>query len=1047
MAREQGTWLDDRANHPPSGQSFRPGDKVRLRADPRRRGVITDGPRMHGQGTEYEVALGDTDEWFASELLELVPRNDRPRWVRQDDLLRALTLAKLRHPLTDALYSYRASRTEFQAYQFRPAIKFLHNHNQRLLIADEVGLGKTIEAAIIYLELKARTDIRRVMVLCPSRLTGKWRDELRNRFDEDFRILDRSGVTRLLEDIQRLGSALSFKAIAPFETLRSPGFVERLLDAQIPLDLLIVDEAHYLRNEETKTYKVGDILISTADAVVFLTATPLHLRNRDLFNLINLLVPEEFPDPILFAEQLKPNAAIYQATHHVQRGHLHAAAAALREVETTELAGRYRKDPTYRETLQRLQQLSVNPQACTVKERVDLQWKLAELHTLSRVLTRTRKREIQNAAIRAPYSIRVSLSPEERELYDAVLTAARETAILRGTSALGLSAITRERQAASCLAAFRRQLEDQRSTLWRDLELSPFDPFADELSASSDEDQVPPPSRLLALSRAIGSKDSKFEKFSETLQRALEETPDSKVLVFSFFKGTLHYLRERLHCLGLPAEMIHGDVSIPDRRQIIDRFRDDNTLRVLLSSEVGAEGLDFQFCDILVNYDLPWNPMQVEQRIGRLDRYGQKHPRIRIYNFFLDDTIETRIIERLYERLGVFRRSIGDLEDILGDEIRELSKHVIQRHLTPADEEKLAEDVLLRLENRLRMEAELDEHRDEFLGLSELFDQRVQQTIRRGNIITGNEVRALVVSFLREKFPNVRVRFDHEEPCATIEIDAALASHLWQVIDPGRPGLSERFQQALANQSRIAITFDDQLARERPALEFITIRHPLAQAAIQYWQEHLPEGFPCSTVAISGPPEEAGDGHFFIFLVTVRSVTPSVTLEPIIILDDGRIAKESGDSLLRSLQESAAVPHDLNPNEVSFQAALDRAAGEIAQHRNQVEASVRERNAVLLEARKASVRGSFEAKIDRAERQLAVTDDERIRRMKQSQIRHLRAQLEAKLEALAHGQDVAVSSTLLAGGRIRIVPSAKRAGDSEPSRGPAAVRGNGRHPR
>ncbi|MER3438858.1 MAG: hypothetical protein C4346_15420, partial [Chloroflexota bacterium] len=308
-------------------QRFRLGDKVRLRADPRRRGVITGGPREHGHDIEYEVTLGDTEEWFAADLLEMLPPSDRPRWVRQDDLLMAVTLAKLRHPLTDALYSYRASRTDFQAYQFRPAIKFLHNPNQRLLIADEVGLGKTIEAAIIYVELKARTDIRRVLVLCPSRLTGKWRDELRNRFDEEFRILDRSGVQHLLADIERLGDAVSFKAIAPFETLRSPAFVERLLEARIPLDLLIVDEAHYLRNEETKTYKVGEILISTADAVIFLTATPLHLKNRDLFNLINLLSPEDFPDARLFEEQMQPNNAIYRATRHVQAGELREAAA------------------------------------------------------------------------------------------------------------------------------------------------------------------------------------------------------------------------------------------------------------------------------------------------------------------------------------------------------------------------------------------------------------------------------------------------------------------------------------------------------------------------------------------------------------------------------------------------------------------------------------------------------------------------------------------------------------------------------------------------
>src|SRR5207237_4338739 len=120
--------------------------------------------------------------------------------------------------------------------------------------------------------------------------------------------------------------------------------------------------------------------------------------------------------------------------------------------------------------------------------------------------------------------------------------------------------------------------------------------------------------------------------------------------------------------------MSHGGVPLEERRRIIEEFRTDPGRRVLLSSEVGAEGLDFQFCDILVNYDLPWNPMQIEQRIGRLDRFGQQHPRIRIYNFVLEDTVETRIFERLYARIELFQHSIGDLEAILGDVISEISR-------------------------------------------------------------------------------------------------------------------------------------------------------------------------------------------------------------------------------------------------------------------------------------------------------------------------------------------------------------------------------------
>src|SRR5207249_3697120 len=121
----------------------------------------------------------------------------------------------------------------------------------------------------------------------------------------------------------------------------------------------------------------------------------------------------------------------------------------------------------------------------------------------------------------------------------------------------------------------------------------------------------------------IGERDAKFDCFERVLRESLAEDPTSKALVFSFFRGTLEYLGAQLRQRGLRFGVIHGGISMDERRSVIQGFRDDPGIRVLLSSEVGAEGLDFQFCDVLVNYDLPWNPMQVEQRIGRLDRFGQ----------------------------------------------------------------------------------------------------------------------------------------------------------------------------------------------------------------------------------------------------------------------------------------------------------------------------------------------------------------------------------------------------------------------------------------
>ncbi|HEY7034306.1 MAG TPA: helicase-related protein [Thermomicrobiales bacterium] len=1011
------------ATTPSNGPCFKPGDRVRLKADGSRRGAVVGGPRRGADGFEVEVQIDQLEAWYSETQLELIPVQNRPRWVSRDELVRELTLAKLRTPLTDALYSYRSSRTVYEPYQFRPALKFLRSVNQRILIADEVGLGKTIEAAIIYLELKARLEIPRVFVLCPSRLTTKWQDELRNRFEEEFEILDSARVRRMIDDFRRLGHALPVRAIASFEMLRRPGFAEEIVEVGLPLDLLIVDEAHHMRNEEARTYRLGAALVNSADAVVFLTATPLHLRNRDLFNLLNLLAPEDFDNPDLFEEHVRPNEIVNTVSRLVAKGDYRRAYGELRRVEATLLRDRFTGNPIYRQTLARLSDFAFSGREDSIEDRVSMQWDLMELNTLSVILSRTRKREVAHGAVRAPFSIRVTLSPAERDFYEAVLRQTREDLRRARPGATGFAAVMKERQAASCLAAMRERLEEaarRGGQIRHEVDLSTFDLHQPDPDDQSHLDQL-----LLARSRAIGEGDSKFDQFEATLRQALAESPESKALVFSFFKGTLRYLKRKLHDLGYGVEAIHGDVPIADRRRIIDRFASDPSVKVLLSSEVGAEGLDFQFCDILVNYDLPWNPMQVEQRIGRLDRFGQKHERIRIYNFFIEDTIETRIFQRLYERIRLFEQSIGDLEAILGAEIVKLSREALQGRLTPVEEAQLAEQAAVRIVRRQQEEAELERHKDQLLGQGQIFDQRIEQTIGSGRYVSGDEVRALVGTFVRLEFPRARLIFDEDEPCATLELDRSLADYLRSFIERKRLAsrLTDRFRSALSEHRAMPLTFDSELARQRPTLEFVTVRHPLAEAARAYWCERTPLGTPAASVEISGPPEEAGDGHFYVYLVDVRGVTQSVTLESVVIRDDGLLAERSAAGLLRAIQESAPVPAAIERRDEEFVAAEAVAAGRIAAHRDAIEAEVRRRNQALLAARTASLRASFDAKIRRTETLLDEVVDERIRRMRRSQLQNLRARRDAKLAELSTAKDVSVSSALIAGGRVRIVGS------------------------
>lgn len=998
--------------------------RVQLVADPVRYGRIVDGPRLYDNQYEYCVVFGDQEGWYREDDLQAIPLDGLPRWEKHDEFLRDLLLVKLRNRLTDSLYSYRASRTQFVPYQFRPVLKFLRNPEQRILIADEVGLGKTIEAAIIYLELKARLNINRVLVLCPSRLKAKWRAELRNRFEEEFIELDTQRLRTLLADSRRLNGRYPFKAIVSFETMRLPEFIDAWTTNQMQLDLLIVDEAHHLRNQDTRTFELGVALTDSADAVVFLTATPLHLGNRDLFNLLHLLSPGEYFSPELFKAQIEPNEAVNRAARYLAAGNTRAAEHALRQVERSKLRDRFLRNPYYHEVLHRLRN-----GVATDRDRVMLQRELYELNTLSNIFTRTRKREVMQAAVRAAYTICVDLTPNERRFYQAVLASVQQELSLR-SGAQSFASIMKERQAASCLAALREALlEADQGQMVPNLNIdqSAFDVLNDSSTFGDSALPITTSSHLRSYALQLGDHDSKFAKFEQMLRQALAETPDSKVLVFSFFRRTLAYIQRQLQAQGFVVEMLNGDVPIAERKRIIDRFRNDPSIRIMLSSEVGSEGLDFQFCDILVNYDLPWNPMQVEQRIGRLDRFGQQHKKIRIYNLYITDTIETRIFQRLYDRIGIFERSIGDLEAILGEQIKQLSEAALQPNLTPEEQEQMAEEAAQRvLRYQIEVE-ELDQQKDQLLGQEAIFNQQIQATVDSGRVIAPEEVCALVKTFLADRFPQVNFVRDEEEACYTLRMTADLRAYLEQhFVADARDNLYDgRFLEAIQHNV-IPLTFDSELARQRPLLEFVTIHHPLAEAAAKYWQQKLHGGVPATSIQLEGPASETGDGYFFIYQLSVNGAQPQHMLHAVIIMDDGRMAVSTAETLLRQLQLGRDTK-GIHYSEQGFLAAQQQADREIARWRDQLRTETLRRNTALIAAQKASLQTSFAAKIRRAEEQGQHTTNERIRRMRQAQARNLQATLDAKLAALEEKGKVSVSYTLIAGGRTRIIASAHTA--------------------
>ena len=291
---------------------FAPGERVVLKSQPEGPPGIIAKVFEDNAEPQYEVFFGGFNSERVYPERNLMPEGGAEAlrgpvdYLRQwrladaDGLRGFLTLAKLTTPLDDNLYSFVASRTERLSYQFKPVLKLLDSPYSRLLIADEVGLGKTIEAGIILTELQARSPLEHVLITCPSSLMAKWREELRERFDLDFELVDGPRFRDAIADIGR-GGGDPWRLIGSLELMRRAENLEALVEHRPHFDVLIVDEAHHLRNRGTRTNELGETLTMLSQAAVFLTATPLNLGREDFFELLRLLVPEEFHDYGTFA--------------------------------------------------------------------------------------------------------------------------------------------------------------------------------------------------------------------------------------------------------------------------------------------------------------------------------------------------------------------------------------------------------------------------------------------------------------------------------------------------------------------------------------------------------------------------------------------------------------------------------------------------------------------------------------------------------------------------------------------------------------------------
>jgi superfamily II DNA or RNA helicase len=756
---------------------------VRLRDNPGKRGTATGRVTGERDRLRVEVRFGSHEISFRPAVV-LVREDQTPpppveRLARGEigtptDLRRLLTFQKVRGRLTNVLYSMESSNTDFYPHQFKPVLKFLDSPDGRLLIADEVGLGKTIEAIYIWKELEARERAQRLLVVCPAMLREKWRGDFKQRFNIHAEVVNAMALKQRLQDAVSGGNRNSFVAITSLEGLRPDhnwadeandsvrAQIARLLDRTSAgdqgalLDLVIIDEAHYLRNPSTANNRLGRLLRDSSRHLVLLTATPIQIANDNLYQLLRLVSPETFWLADIFGALLEANKPLTASQRHLWAVPPDLRSA--REALDRALGSPYFAHATALRFVKRKLDETARLDEDT---RVRFGHKLESVSLLGQYLTRTRKRDvIVRRVIRQPMTVRVQLTDLERTLYKRIHLHLRQRAA--GSQGVALfTEIARQRRMASCIVAAVMAWEetgDLDELLWEDsgLAVDLDEPVAGRTSVHDDTDAASAVARG-ADYRALERADSKYRELITLLRTILERNPREKIVLFAFFRGTLAYLQRRLQKDGIRAALIQGGMG-DEKWEIIADFSKPDGPTVLLSSEVGSEGIDLQFSRFVVNYDLPWNPMRVEQRIGRLDRLGQEHDRIFIVNFILEDTIEGRILQRLYERIGLFQESLGDLEDILGQCTEKLMVDAFLSDLSEEEIRQRENEIAMALAHNRRQREHLEGEAINLIAFTDYILEHISRTRIQGRWLQPAEVRRFVEDFLLQRYPGSVLR-------------------------------------------------------------------------------------------------------------------------------------------------------------------------------------------------------------------------------------------------------------------------------------------------
>ncbi|MEN2985038.1 MAG: helicase-related protein, partial [Dictyoglomaceae bacterium] len=712
----------------------------------------------------------------------------------------------------------------------------------RFLIADDPGAGKTIMAGLVIKELKLRGLVKRILIVTPGHLKYQWQRELKDKFEENFTLVDRAtfnaeyGINVWEKENQIITSMDFAKRDDILPSISATYF-----------DLIVVDEAHKMsaykygdKITKSERYKLGEVLSRISNHLLFLTATP-HKGDKENFRLfLDLLSPGFFANDQLIEESIKNN-----------------------------------DNPLFRRRM-----------------KEDL-------------------RDFEGKPLFVPRNVKTiefnigKESPKEKELYNALSRYVQEQYNLLKSEDkkrnIGFALVILQRRFASSTYALLKSLERRKNRLedivnnfnletakktnsidWEEIEdMDEEERWKEELNwetittAETIEDlkkEISTLENLINMAKEVmeGEEEVKLRKLKESfkeLTQNIENPKDIKVIVFTESRDTMEYLERKIKSWGYKVNTIHGGMNLSARIEEEKRFK--NETQILVATEAAGEGINLQFCNLMINYDIPWNPNRLEQRIGRIHRYGQTKE-VFIHNLVASDTREGKVMTALLRKLEEIKNALGSdkVFDVIGEIID--SKKFVQAILDAAFNAREIDEILKEIDFKVDEEyiKRIKENLGETLATKHIDYTRIKEMaskVRENRLIPEYTQNFFIKAF--EKLGG-KIRFlDKDKKILSID---SLPLELRRLAQDE----SFRRQYGVLSPKYSRITFDKELSIKDSSLEFVSFGHPLFEAILKWVEDELMDSI--YNGAVFYDPEGRLDGYILFYEGEIKDGTGQI---------------------------------------------------------------------------------------------------------------------------------------------------------------------------